>query len=517
MIEPIASKAENVTEPPWPNAARVSSPGDEFWQDTLVLAIFTFGLAFLISANPYIFSDGDTGWHIAAGEWMLVHGSIPYTDPFSYAAFGKPWVAHEWLSEVIMAWAFRAFGYAGLALLIAVAVGLTMLIIGLRLRRWMRPVETCAALMIIALGLLPVMLARPMVLAWPVLAWWTEELLRARERDTTPRLYLIPLMTLWVNLHASFAVGLAVAAFFGLDALVGSRDRRQAFVRWGLFGMACSAATLLNPNGLTNVLLPLSVFISPTVGFVSEFKPTAPANYPGFELALVALIAFALWRGARLAAVRLLLVIVLLHLSLAHIRHQSIFLIVTALVVLPAMSARWLAGNAPKPSFLEELGQRRSGVGRAAGAAALLFAILSAARLLVPVSPIESDVNPAHALDSIPMSLRTERVLNEYSLGGPLILRGFRVFMDGRTDVYGDNHFLEYLAIFKGDSEAFSREQRKWQFCWSIFPANSSGILRVLDASPGWERIYADEWAIIHVRRPCGSQFTAASGMANGG
>lgn len=472
--------------------------------DTLVLGIFGFGTAFLFGANKRVFADGDVSWHIAAGQWMLQHDRIPYTDPFSYTANGKPWVAHEWLSEIVMALAFNVAGYTGLALLVAIAVGLTLLIIGLRLRRWMRPVETCAALMVITLGLLPLMLARPLVLTWPLLAWWTEELLRAREQERLPSLYLIPLMALWINLHASFAVGLGVLGFFGLEALVDSKERLKTLAQWGVFGGAAGLATLLNPNGLTNTLLPLGVFTSPSVGLISEFRPTAPTEFLGFELAFLLFVGIALWRGARIPPVRLLLMMTLLHLALAHIRHQALWLIVTAQVALPALSAAWIAGRPPKPSFIAELREWKGGAVRAAAVSLGILATLCWARLMVPVGPAESGVNATRAFDSIPPSLARERVFNEYSMGGPLILRGIPVFMDGRTDLYGDAHFLEYRKASRGNRKAFERALRQWKFCWTIFPISEDGIVGLLDSSPGWERIYADRHAAIHVRRPCG-------------
>lgn len=485
--------------------------------DALVLGIFGFGIAFLFGANKRVFADGDVSWHLATGQWMLRHGRIPFTDPFSYTAYGKPWIAHEWLSEIVMALAFNVAGYTGLALLVAVAVGLTLVIVGLRLRRWMRPAETCAALMVVTLGLLPLMLARPLVLTWPLLAWWTEELLRAREQERLPPLYLIPLMTLWINLHASFAVGLGMLAFFGLEALVASKERLKTLAEWGMFGGATGLATLLNPNGLTNSLLPLGVFTSPSVGLISEFRPTAPTQFPGFELALLLFIAVALWRGARIPLVRLLLVMTLLHLALAHIRHQALWLIVTAQVALPALSAPWIVGEPPKPSFVAELRQWKGGPVRAAVSSLGILVALCLVRLMVPVGPVESGVNATRAFNSIPPSLARERVFNDYSMGGPLILRGIRVFMDGRTDLYGDAHFFEYREASKGDRKAFERALRQWKFCWAIFPAFEVGLVRLLDSSPGWERVYADKHAVIHVRRPCGqigSKQTVAAPIA---
>lgn len=498
-------------EAPTPPQPKRRFFGEAVGLDAVVLSVFGLGLAFLFGANKRVFADGDTSWHLAAGQWMLQHGRVPFSDPFSYTAFGKPWIAHEWLSEIVMALAFRAGGYTGLSLLVALAVGLTLLIIGLRLRRWLPPVETCLALMVVTLGLLPLMLARPLVLTWPLLAWWTEELLRARERDSLPPLYLIPLMTLWINLHASFAVGLGLLAFFALDALAASKDRGWTLTLWGTFGGAAGLATLLNPNGLTNALLPLGVFTSPSVGLISEFRPTAPTLFPGFELALVLFIAVALARGARIPLVRLVLVMTLLHLALAHIRHQAIWLIVTALVALPALSTAWIAGRAPKPAFLAELRHWQGGPGRAIAASLAILALLCGARLMVPIAPAESTVNATRAFDNIPASLMRERVFNEYSMGGPLILRGVRVFMDGRTDLYGDPHFFAYREASKGNRAAFERALHQWKFCWTIFPASERNFLDMLDGSPAWERIYADKYAVIHVRRPCG-QFVAAPG-----
>ena len=59
---------------------------------------------------PQVLNDGDTWWHMATGEWILAHGRVPDRDVFSYTQAGRPWVAHEWLSEALMALAARAAG-----------------------------------------------------------------------------------------------------------------------------------------------------------------------------------------------------------------------------------------------------------------------------------------------------------------------------------------------------------------------------------------------------------------------
>src|SRR5579883_2553871 len=57
--------------------------------------------------------DPDYWWHLATGRWMLAHGRVPFTDPFSYTHGGQTWYAHEWLSELVLGLADRIAGYSG--------------------------------------------------------------------------------------------------------------------------------------------------------------------------------------------------------------------------------------------------------------------------------------------------------------------------------------------------------------------------------------------------------------------
>ena len=67
----------------------------------LLFIAFALGVPFGLGTSPMIFRDGDVSWHIAAGRWIFQHGRIPTTDPFSFSAAGHPWIATEWLAEVV--------------------------------------------------------------------------------------------------------------------------------------------------------------------------------------------------------------------------------------------------------------------------------------------------------------------------------------------------------------------------------------------------------------------------------
>jgi hypothetical protein len=119
-----------------------------------------------------ILNDGDTYWHIAAGMWMLDHGTVPHLDPFSYTRAGAPWVAHEWLSEALMALAYCAGGWSGIFVLFGAAAAITCGTLARYLARWLD--QPAAAAMFI-FGVACVggsLLARPHLLALTALAIW---------------------------------------------------------------------------------------------------------------------------------------------------------------------------------------------------------------------------------------------------------------------------------------------------------------------------------------------------------
>ena len=37
-----------------------------------------------------LLGDGDTGWHVRTGEWILAHHQVPHVDMFSYSRPGAP-------------------------------------------------------------------------------------------------------------------------------------------------------------------------------------------------------------------------------------------------------------------------------------------------------------------------------------------------------------------------------------------------------------------------------------------
>ena len=82
----------------------------------------------LVGSNKAL-NDGDTLWHIKMGQVMLERGEVLTHDIFSHTAYGQPWHAHEWLSEIIMAFLYNGAGLPGVTIFYFAIVGLTFTLI----------------------------------------------------------------------------------------------------------------------------------------------------------------------------------------------------------------------------------------------------------------------------------------------------------------------------------------------------------------------------------------------------
>ncbi len=416
----------------------------------LVLWVIPIVIAAAVSFAPQVLNDGDTFWHLAAGRWMIAHGAVPGADPFSFTFVGRPWVAHEWLTEVAMAGAWLAAGWGGVMLLTGLAAGALAALMGRWLLCWLSPPATIATLALGLACIAPGALARPHFLVLPVLALWTMALLDARERCKAPSLWLALVMALWANLHSSFVVGLLIAAAFALETLLDRAAwRRRTLASWASFLALALAATLATPHGLAGLTFPLQVLNMKSLPFITEWQGPDFMRPTTLEIALLGGVLVAFWRGVRLSAVRTLILLGLVHMSLQHVR-QEVLLGVVAPLILAEPLGRAL-GRA-EPGAL----RRPMAAPQAALVLALALAVIGL-RLLVPEVRVDGPTAPITALAHVPAALRSEPVLNDYDFGGYLIFQGVRPYIDGRADMYGDAFVADDNQIQLGSQSATQR------------------------------------------------------------
>lgn len=458
--------------------------------ESTVHAVLAVVLPFVLGSSLLIFNDGDVRWHIAAGQWILDHRALPTADPFSFTFPGAKWVTFEWLSQLLYGSAHRLAGFGGVAALASLAlVALHLVIVG-QARRHVGPWGVIATVVLMDLALIPMMLARPHLLAWPLLAAWIAILLRARDLDRVPPLAAALLIIPWANLHGSWALGIVIAAFVALDHCFERRWDGPVVRGWLLFGILSTAAAILTPNGIDGFVHPLTVSKLETLPLIVEWRPSDPGRTPFFFVALAVTIVILLWRKPRIRPIIALLLVFLLAMALHQMRHQAILAIGSAILIpralaRPGVRAPLFSGSERKLAYV--------GV-------TLSIAGLAMFRAVNHLEPSENGANPRSAIAAIPADLRNKPGLNGYGFGGPLILNGLKVFIDGRSDFYGDPFMVAYQSMVEGDRSALGAAIDRYDLQWAMLPPRYDKLIANLDRDPRWRRIYTDPVAIIYRR-----------------
>lgn len=456
------------------------------------VALVAAVLAFAATAfAPQVLNDGDTFLHIAAGARMLGAHAILYRDPFSYTFANAPWQAHEWLAEVAMAAAYNAAGWSGLLLLAALASAAAAGLLAYHLGRWLDwPAQ--AIIVVLAMSCMTAsLLARPHLLALPLMEVWIAELVIARSEQRVPSLLLLPVMTLWVNIHGTFLLGLALVAAYALEALLAQENRPATLRGWGVFGIGAAVAALLNPHFLSGIFFPVWLMGTSRLGDIGEWQPIDFSQLQPLELVVLAAIYFIVTRGVKIPPLRALIVLGLLHLALQHHRHQLVFAIAAPLALAQSLSL------SSARTLLSKKGGRLAGI-TIAGTVAVLFA-LTAVRLVVRATPRDSQVAPITALAHVPGDVRNRHVLNDYSFGGYLIFAGVRPFVDSRAELYDDAFFRNYAQIVEPDPAVLKATLLHYDIGWTILGRHSP-VAGAMDSLSGWHRLFADDFAVVHIR-----------------
>jgi hypothetical protein len=448
--------------------------------------------ALLLVDGPRLLGDPDSYSHIELGRWIIAHGTLPTSDPFSFSKHGAPWITFEWLSEVIYAAAYALAGWPGVVVLAAAAIALAFGLLTFFLLRELSP--TLTLLMVIAAVILsaPHMLARPHVLVLPLMVTWAAALVRCMDRGGPPPYWALPLLVLWANLHGSGVLALGLIGPAGLEALL--REERSAWprvlLRWLPFMVLAVLASCLTPHGPEPLLMPLTTLgAGSALAWIAEWRPQDFTHTGGFELLLLGGI-FALSRGVTLPVVRALVVIGLLHFALAQVRNADLLAMLAPLYLAAPLGRKF--GGATG------LGAEGASRGLNLAAFGILVAMsgLALARDIRPASVITPQAAVAQA-----GLARTERVLNDYSFGGYLIFAGIPTFIDGRSELYGGPFIDRYnRAIALIDLGDFLKLLDDYKIGGTLLTPHTPAVA-MLDRLPEWERIYSDDVAVVHKRR----------------
>jgi uncharacterized membrane protein len=482
---------------------------DHLWQRLIPSWPWLVGLAVfarLVAARTALLQDPDTYLHIAAGRWIWAHGALPLADPFSHSMPGARWLSTEWLAQLLLAALYDTVGWSGLIVVASACVaGAVGLLTHFLLRRY-PPLPALVAALAAAGVIQAHALARPHVLALPLLVLWSGALFDARDAGRPPPLLLLLAMVLWANLHGSFMAGLALALFLAGEAVLqpaAGRSRRGETRRWGGFVVVAVVAALLTPHGPLGLLQSLRLMAMPVLQstFAEWLSPDFQKS-PALELWLLGALLVALATGVRPRWTRIVLLLGLVHMTLQHARHGDVLVVVAPLALAGALGQRLAAlsrREAPSP-LMRWVAARARPSGIAGSAVGLALAVLLALPLAFdPVARGDDRVTPAAALDAAGRLGLTGPVFNSEGFGGYLLFRGVPSFIDGRAEMYGNDFLGRDYRAERGDAAALADIVARYQIAWTLL-LPEAGAVGVFDRLAGWQRVYGDDYAVIHRR-----------------
>lgn len=483
-----------------------------------------------------LLGDGDTGWHIRTGDWILQHGQVPHQDIFSFTKAGQPWFAWEWGWDVVASLIHTHWGLPGIVLANAIIVGLMSAFLFHLVRRHTENQFLALGISMLATVASSVhWLARPHLLAWLFVLVFLDVIDRY-ERASSNHLWILPpLMLLWTNLHGSFFIGILFLLTYAVVEgaqyfLLAGHSAPRKPLGYSICAAGCCAMTFANPYGWhLHQHVVAYLLDSKQLDSISEFSSVNfhDPSMRFYELFLFLGLCAAIHVLKQGRWAQAAMVILWTHLSLCIVRNVPVYLFVTTPVVAAFFEdvlkgtaeraqAKWLRLYATRVrTFGSDLAQlemaARIPLISVAGVciAAVLAGVLNHPAFAVDFDPKAFPVKAVPIIEKY----SDARVFTNDQWGDFLIYKlypRYRVFVDGRSDFYG--------TTFAGDWTNIIRARYDWQMQLSKYSINtvlahtSDPIASVLKLTREWISVYDDGDTIVFRRAP-----KVSSGITSGG
>lgn len=490
--------------------------------------LFPMGILFFLSKGAHgMLADGDTGWHLRTGEWILQNHRIPARDIFSYTKPGEPWFAWEWLWDVVFAWIHQHWGMPGVVLVNVVVLCLISAVLYRLVRSRSDNDFVAFAITFLAMAVSAVhWLARPHLLSllFFLLSYCILE--RAAAGRTGVLWLLLPLTALWVNFHGGFAAMFLMVGAYAAGEVLKSLSQKTFKAALGAarpyifaFG-GCLLASLLNPYGYQLHLHIFDYLTDPFyTQYIGEFRSIEFRDFGALLLeGMIMAGAVAAFRSLQAGrVVDILLYAGWCHLALRSGRHITIFAMVTAPIL--------AAGVCDLLKSLRELPVRRffkrTAMAFHAGAASFAetdrverFHVFSAVAIAIAAMVLGAPQPPPKwRAEYDPRSFPTKAVEvirgPEYARsvfapdlwGGYLVYRlypAIRVYIDGRSDYYGPAFVEDYLDILNV-KDGWEEHLARFHVDTILIQAESA-LAGALKQSTRWRQVYGDKTAIVFTK-----------------
>jgi tetratricopeptide (TPR) repeat protein len=498
------------------------------------LAVFVSLFLFIYINMSFELKDPDIWLHLKTGEYIFEHKAVPHIDIFSATARGKPWLDHSWLVQLIFYLVFHFGGPDNLILLSAMTVSMTFLILFFSVYRRNRDLAISVALLFLAaLASRLRFNIRPenfSILFYAIYLFVLSGHLNSR----LP--LLLPLVQIfWVNSHGFFILGpLTLGVFILAEKMKKSMTLPWEWNRIGVMNRHAYKqlvqvfylsilACFINPYGYRTVLYPLWVTFASLgkssifYNYIRELLPTwryydLLSSY--YLLILLSLAVFALnFRKINLGFFMLWLLALV---GSLRVNRNTIFFNLIAFVATASILAKGIRPQRHRETLFRRLQKILTPLKIIALGMLMFwvwkenFSMLNSQYYIFEEHRVKSSLLgiapknfPEKAADFLIKNKLPGNIFNLFNYGSYLIWRLYperRVFIDGRTELYGEEYFKDYQRILALDKDTIKRIFDRYNINTVFLYEERRELAQYFFDSPDWVLVYLDGDSLLFIK-----------------
>jgi hypothetical protein len=485
------------------------------WAVVILAGVFVF-------VNTHPIRPHDFWWHMAVGREILGDGQIPKVDIYSYTAYGSPYLSYQifWLMEIVLYQVYQVGGATLVVFFQSLVITSTYLLVLLTCLHRSLDWRTAAfgTAFAAALGLND-WNVRPQAITFLIGVLFLFLIQKLRSGSKPGWAILFPmLMVIWVNSHGTFPLGI-----FFLSLWLGDEVWKLLYAKWkrenvgdlrrvyfpGLILLVSSLACLINPGGI-GILNYLRSLLGNSIvqDLVVEWAPPKFDTFGGglFFASLLFTIAVVVFSPRKLTFFQLFGFLGLATLACFTSRGIIWFGLMMAPVVAENGRAIWVHLHKDQKTIT-------SNQGRTVVNWMFMGVILALALITLPwfkeqlpmpeaKAGLISSETPVQATAYLIENRPPGNIFHAMSFGSYLIWAAqpeYRVFVDGRIELYPQDVWLDYLEIsnavgdWEGKLEAYG--VHTLLISWS----EQADLVNAALASDRWVQVFEDNTALVFV------------------
>ena len=449
-----------------------------------------------------VFDDPDIWWHLHDADLLFTSHHPVRQDAYSYTLAGRSWINPETGAELPFYFANKAFGLPGIFYVSLAAADLV--IFGTFLLAYVRSRNLHASFLT---SLISVFLLSPSVGPRTILFGWccfiAELLILELHQRGRDYLWLLPpLIVLWINLHASYLIGIVFLILYIAGGMVEGQWGRLCSRRWSraeirrlLAVLALSLVGIfLNPSTWRLVVYPFDVALQqPLTTRLIEDWQSLNFQDPRAKVAFGLLTLFSLLQLSRSQRWPLHEVLFYLLAFYSAFTHQR-FLVMLGIVACPI-----LASHLQVRPYRPERDKPLLNAGMIAVCTGFVSWMLPHTETMRYAL---AQRYPVAALDWLKQNPRKGHLFSTLEWGGYINYKdpGTSVFMDGRMDLFEHaGVFKDYLKILSLDGSLEILDRYRVE---SVLLPKGTPLVYLLEHTHEWTPAYRDGNAVVLVRVP---------------